>query len=108
VVHRCEVRTERHVVEISVGLGCAKRCIHQFLVTARQRDVPSGELVLERAELSARQRVTKATRTAVRQETDTALTQAEYLSRATGAVIPRGAPLHIRQNGCRRHTNRAG
>ena len=89
MIHGREVGAQGHVVEISIGLGCGQRCIHQFLVSARQRDVPGGELVLEGAELSARQRVTKAARAAVRQETDTALTQAEHLSRATGAVIVR-------------------
>src|SRR5258706_15356248 len=69
MIQRCEVRAERHVVEIRVSLGRAEGRIDQFLVVARKRDVPCGELLLKCAELCARQRVTESARATVRQET---------------------------------------
>src|SRR5438094_1202613 len=86
-IHSREVRAESHVVEIGVGFGCAERRIDQFLVLARQWNVPRGKLLLERAELSARQRVTEPSRAAVRQETHATIAQAEHLRRATRAVV---------------------
>ncbi len=82
-----EVRAERHVVEIRVGLGRIERCIDQLFVVARQRDVPHGELLLQRAELSARQCVTESAGTAVRQESHATIAQAEHLCCATRAIV---------------------
>ena len=65
MVHGREVRAERHVVEIRVGLGRAERRIDEFLVVAGQRDVPLRELALQVVELAGRQRVTEPARTAV-------------------------------------------
>src|SRR5438445_2436372 len=87
MIQRREVRAQRHVVEIRVGLGRAKRRIDQFLVVAWQRDVPRGELLLQCAELSARQRVTESARAAVRQEAHATVAQAEYLSGTASAVV---------------------
>src|SRR5213594_2231904 len=87
MIHRRKVRAEGHVVEIGVGFGRAERRIDQFLVLARQWDVPCREFLLERAELSTRQGVTKPARAAVRQETHTTIAQAEHLRRATRAVV---------------------
>src|SRR5436309_15836875 len=87
MIQRREVRAERQVVEIRVGLGCAERSIDQFLVVARQGNVPRGELLLKCAELAARQRVTKSARAAVRQETHATVAQTEYLSGTTSAIV---------------------
>src|SRR6516162_9229824 len=87
MIQRCEVRAERQVVEIRVGLGSAKRSIDQFLVVARQRDVPCGELLLKCAELSACQRVTESPRTAVGKETNATVAQSEYLSGTTSTIV---------------------
>src|SRR6185295_7756361 len=59
----------------------------QFLVVARQRDVPRGELLLQRTELSTRQRVTKSARAAVREKTHATVAQAEYLSGTASTVV---------------------
>src|SRR5258708_39407088 len=67
--------------------GVPRGRIDQFLVVARQRDVPCGELLLKCAELSARQRVTESARATVRQETDATIAQAEYLRHTTSAVV---------------------
>src|SRR5438876_7663146 len=87
MIQRREVRAERQVVEILVGLGSAERRIDQFLVAAWQRDVPRGELLLQCAELSARQRVAESARAAVRQETHATVAQAEHLPHTTSAVV---------------------
>ena len=84
MVHRREVRAERHVVEVRVGLGRAERRIDQFLVVAGQRNVPRGELLLQRAELAARQVVAEAARAAVRQERDAAVAAGRRLPRRGG------------------------
>ena len=109
VVHRGEVRAERHVVEVGVGLGRAERRVDQLLVVAGQRDVPVGELLLQRAELAARQVVAEAARAAVREERDRAVAQAEDLGRLAGAVVVLDrARLRTRRSGCRRRRSRAG
>src|SRR5437899_5452740 len=45
------------------------------------------ELVLRRADLTARQRVTESARAAVRQKTHATITQAEHVGRPTRAVV---------------------
>src|SRR5437899_12964149 len=45
------------------------------------------ELVLRRADLTARQRVTESARTAMRQETHATIAQAKHVGRATRAVV---------------------
>src|SRR2546427_633041 len=87
MIHRREVRAERQVVEIRVGFGSAERRIDQFLVAARERNVPRGKLLLKCAKLSARQRVTESARAAVRQETHATIAQAEHFPRTTRAIV---------------------
>ena len=109
VIDRGEVRTERHVVEVGVRLGRAERRIDQLLVVARQRNVPLGELVLQRSELAGRQIVADAARAAVRQKRDPAVDQAEDFCRpASAIVVARRARLRTRRNGCRRRRSRVG
>ena len=60
-----EIRTERHVVQVSVGLRCAERSINEFLILAGQGQPPALEELLQRVELTHRQIVSKAARAAV-------------------------------------------
>lgn len=60
----------------------------QFAVVARERDVPLLEDLLECAELAGGQFVAEAARTAVREERDRVVAQAEGTCGAAGAVAP--------------------
>lgn len=87
MIYGREIRPGCHVIEVGFCLGGAERCVNQFLVLSRQRDVPGREFLLEGAELSGRQRVAESTRTAVREETDATVAQAKNFGSLTRAIV---------------------
>src|SRR5215831_20706930 len=58
MVYRCEVRTQRYVIEIGVRLGSSQWRINQFLILPGQRDIPRRKFLLQRPELTTGQSVT--------------------------------------------------
>src|SRR5262245_22125882 len=81
-----EVRTECKIIEIRVALWRAEWRINQFPICAQQRYAPSGELLLQRAKLSAGQCVSESARAAMRQEADTAIAQTKRVRRLARAI----------------------
>ncbi len=82
VVHGGEVRPERHVIEIGVGLGCAERGIDELFVLGRKRQAPGAEEAFQGLELALREDVSKPARSAVAEERDVIVPQAEDLGGA--------------------------
>ena len=87
VVHRGEVRSECHVVQIGVCLGGSEGCIHEFLVTGRIRGGPGFELLLEVLELRHGEDVSKPARSAVAEERNVAVAQTEDVGAASRSGI---------------------
>src|SRR6476469_6685849 len=87
MIHRGEVRSERHIVEVGIGLRRAEWCIDQLTILARQGQSPLSKEALKRVELAGREIVPKSARTAVRKESKAAIAQTEDLCRAPGTLI---------------------
>ena len=68
MIHRREVRSQSHVVEIVVCFGCSQWSVNQLTIIARQWNVPPFELSLQNFELRSGQVVSETSRTAVRKE----------------------------------------
>jgi len=81
VVHGGEVRPERHVVEIRVRLGRSERGIDELFVFGRKRQTPGAEEAFQRLELALREDVPEPARSAVAEEGDVIVPQAENFSR---------------------------
>src|SRR6476620_5458428 len=73
MVYGREVSAQCHIIEVRVSFWRSQRRVDQFLVVARQRNVPASKLLLQRAELAACQRMAKSTRTAMRKKAYTAV-----------------------------------
>ncbi len=87
VVDGREVRAERHVVDVVIGLGGSERSVDELAVAAGKRDVPFREFLLEGAELICGEVVAEAARTAVRKECGVAVAEAERLGDRAQARI---------------------
>ncbi len=81
VVHGGEVRPERHVIEIRVRLGRSERGIDELFVFGRKRQAPGAEEAFQRLELALREDVPEPARSAVAEEGDVIVPQAENFSR---------------------------
>ena len=77
MVHGGEVRAEGHVIEIGVSFGRSEGRVNELFVAGRIRDVPLFKVRFECFELSLREVVSKATRSAVGEEGDLAVLEAE-------------------------------
>src|SRR5690349_19063886 len=80
MVYGRKVCAQRHVIEIRIRLRRTERRVNQFFILPRQRNIPCGEFLLQRAELTARQCMAKSSRTAVGQKSNTTVTQTKYVS----------------------------
>ena len=90
MIHRREVRTESHVIEVGVSLGSSERRVNELLVSGGIRDFPLFEMSLEGFELTLGQVVSESTRSAVRQERDLTVLETEGF----GSTLGGGVLLH--------------
>ncbi len=77
MVHGGEVRAEGHVIEIGVGLGGSERGIDELFVFGRKSEAPGAEEAFQGLELALGEDVPESARSAVAEEGDMIVPQAE-------------------------------
>ncbi len=77
VVDGGEVCADGHVVEVGVGLGGAEGCVDELAIAGGEGDVPGAEFFLEVFELALGEEISESAGSAVAEEGDVAIAEAE-------------------------------